>query len=88
MSKPRKSPKLFAKVLIKLFTPETRKFCNVWSGICTAMFVKSSNAMDLFSRAMQITDPNRGEFIIFSDASGVSALVYLPDSNKKGAKLS
>jgi hydroxyquinol 1,2-dioxygenase len=46
-----------------------------------------TNAMDLFLRAAQITDPNRGEFIIFSDTSGVSALVDLLDSNKKGTQL-
>jgi len=42
-----------------------------------------SNAMHLFLRAAQITDPNRGEFIIFSDTLGFSALVDLLDPNKR-----
>ena len=44
--------------------------------------------MDLFLRAAQITDPNRGEFIIFADTLGVSALVDLLDPNNKGTQLS
>ena len=42
-----------------------------------------TNAMGLFLRAAQITDPNRGEFIIFAYTLGVSALVDLLDSNNK-----
>ena len=44
--------------------------------------------MGLFLRAAQITDPNRGEFIIFADTLGVSALVDLLDANNKGTQLS
>ena len=47
-----------------------------------------ANAIDLFLRAAQITDPNRGEFIIFADTLGVSALVDLLDLNNKGTQLS
>ena len=47
-----------------------------------------ANAMDLFLRAAQITDPNCGEFIIFADTLGVSALVALLDPNNKGTQLS
>ena len=47
-----------------------------------------TNAMDLFLRAAQITDPNRGEFIIFSDTSSVSALADLLAANKNCTQLS
>ncbi|MDG2205278.1 MAG: dioxygenase, partial [Alphaproteobacteria bacterium] len=47
-----------------------------------------TNAMDLFLHAAQITGPNRGEFIIFANTLGVSALVDLLDVNKKGIQLS
>ena len=43
-----------------------------------------TKAMELFLRAAQITDPNRNEFIIFSDTLGVSSLVDLMEPDEMG----